>query len=94
MALADFPLPGIQFFISGNPFSGSYRGLNYLVKPVKADVEKDIDSHLEVCVWYGMICSELATMEATAEFPLDTDGIAATVAWLREQYNTFTDKNT
>lgn len=86
MALADFPLPGIQFFISNNPYSGSYKGLNYLVIPVKADVEKDIDSHLEVKVWYGMLCSDLSEMVATAEFPLDTDGLAATVAWLREQY--------
>ena len=43
MALRDFPLPGIHFFVSGNPFTGSYRGLNYRVTPVKADVEKDID---------------------------------------------------
>ena len=92
MALADFPLPGIQFFISGNPYSGSHKGLNYIVTPIKADVEKDIDSHLEVKVWYGMLCSDLAEMVARADFPLDTDGIAAAVAWLREQYGVYLEQ--
>lgn len=92
MALADFPLPGIQFFISGNPYSGSYKGINYLVIPVKADVEKDIDSHLDVKVWYGMLCSDLAEMAATATFSLDTDGLTATVSWLRQQYAVYLEQ--
>jgi len=86
MALRDFPLPGIHFFISGNPFCGSRKSMNYKVVPVKADVEKDIDSHLAVSVWYGMQCSELSEMQARAEFPLDTDGLAAAETWLIEQY--------
>ena len=86
MALRDFPLPGIHFFVSGNPFTGSYRGLNYRVTPVKADVEKDIDSHLAVSVWYGMLCSDLSEMAAQADFSLDTDGLAAAEGWLQQQY--------
>lgn len=86
MALRDFPLPGIHFFISGNPFTGSFKGLNYKVIPVKADEEKDIDSHLTVSVWYGMLCSDLSEIQAVAEFPLDIDGLAQAEAWLAEQY--------
>ena len=86
MALEPFFMPGIQFFISGNPFTGSYCGLNYRIVPVKADVEKDIDSHLEAAVWYGMLCSQLSEMQAQAQFPLDTDGLAGVKDWLRTQY--------
>lgn len=86
MALKDFPIPGIHFFVSGNPFCGSLKGLNYRIIPVKANEETDTDSHLEVSVWYGMLCSELSEMAAEASFPLDTDGLSQTEAWLREQY--------
>ena len=86
MALRDFPLPGILFFTSGNPFSGSYKGLNYRVEPVKAKPEEDISAHFDVCVWLGEKCSELSEMAATTQFPLDTDGLTASEDWLREQY--------
>ncbi len=86
MALPDFPIPGILFFTSGNPFTGSYKGMNYRILPVKADEEKDVSAHLEAAVWDGMLCSELAEMRATADFSLDTDGLAALKDWLRQQY--------
>ena len=92
MSTTDFSLPGIQFFINENPYSGSYKGMNYKVCPIKADAEKDIDSHIEVKVWYGMLCSDLAEMAATADFPLDRDGLSAVVAWLREQYAAYAEK--
>ena len=90
MALRPFFMPGIQFFMSGNPFTGSYQGLNYRLVPVKADVEKDIDSHLEAAVWYGMLCSDLSEMVARQDFPLDTDGLTAADAWIQEQYAVMT----
>lgn len=86
MALRDFPLPGILFFTSGNLFSGSYKGLNYRVDPIKSKPEEDIAAHFAACVWLGEKCSELSEMAATAQFPLDVDGLAATEEWLREQY--------
>ena len=89
MALRDFPLPGILFFTSGNPFSGSYKGLNYRVDPVKAKAEEDIPAHFAVCTWLGEKCSELSEMHATAQFPLDVDGLTATEDWLRAQYQEF-----
>lgn len=86
MALRDFPLPGILFFTSGNPFTGSYKGMNYRVDPVKAKAEENISAHFAVCVWTGEKCSELCEMRATAQFPLDKDGLTAAEDWLREQY--------
>lgn len=86
MALRDFPLPGILFFTSGNPFTGSFKGLNYRVDPIKAKPEEDVSAHFAVSVWLGEKCSELSEMAATTEFPLDKDGLVATEEWLKEQY--------
>ena len=89
MALKDFPLPGILFFISGNPFTGSYRGLNYRLDPVKEEPEQKNPSRLAVAVWEGERCSQLSEMRATESFPLDRDGLAAAEDWLRAQYAAF-----
>lgn len=87
MALPDFPIPGIHFFMSDNAFCGSRKGLNYRITPVKAKAEEEVDSHFEVYTWLGMLSSELAEKHAEATFPLDVDGLAAVKAWLEEQYN-------
>ena len=86
MALRDFPIPGILYFTSGNPFSGSYKGMSYRLDPVKGKAEEDIVPHIDACVWTGEKCSELSEMRATAEFPLEVDGLVAAEKWLREQY--------
>ena len=88
-ALRDFPLPGILFFTSGNPFSGSYKGLSYRIEPVKGDVEKDITAHLYVFTWTGEKCSALSEKRSEAEFSLDIDGVAATEEWLRAEWKAF-----
>ncbi len=92
MELRDFPLPGILFFTSGNPFTGSYKGLNYRLDPVKGDAEKDITAHFTAAVWTGEKCSELSEMRATAEFPLDKDGLTAAEDWFRAQYQDFANE--
>lgn len=86
MALRDFPIPGILYFTRGNPFSGSYKGMSYRLDPVKGKAEENITAHIDACVWTGEKCSELSEMRATAVFSLDTDGLTAAEAWLREQY--------
>ena len=86
MALRDFPIPGILYFTSGNPFSGSFKGMSYRLDPVKGKAEEDITAHIDACVWTGEKFSELSEMRATAEFTLDTDGLVAAENWLREQY--------
>ena len=86
MALRDFPIPGILFFTSGNPFSGSYKGMNYRLDPVKGKPEENITAHVDAKIWLGEKCSELSEMKETAEFPLDSDGLVAAEDWLRAQY--------
>lgn len=92
MALHDFPIPGIHFFMSDNAFAGSHKGLNYRITPVKAKAEEDIESRFAVFTWYGMLSSELAEKAAEATFPLDTDGLAAVKVWLEEQYAAYSAK--
>ncbi len=89
MALPDFPIPSIRFFVNKNLFTGSHKGMNYRLIPIKGDVEKNIESHLEVAVWYGMLCSEKSTMAAEANFPLDTDGLASAKDWIIAQYDVY-----
>ena len=92
-ALRDFPLPGILFFTSGNPFSGSYKGMSYRVEPVKGDAEKDITAHLYVFTWTGEKCSALSEKRSEKEFPLDVDGLAAAEEWLRAEWKVFEKEN-
>ena len=92
MALPDFPIPGIHFFMSGNAFIGSHKGLNYRITPVKANAEENIDSHFEVFTWLGMLSSELSEKDTEATFSLDTDGLDKVKMWLEQQYKAFCDK--
>ena len=80
-----FDIPKITFFMNGNPYCGSRGKFNFRIVPVKSDAEKDIDAHLEVFTWLGMLNSELSEHTADASFPLDVDGLAAINAWLCEQ---------
>ena len=93
MALRDFPIPGILFFTSGNPFSGSYKGMSYRIEPIKGDVEKDITAHLYVFTWTGEKCSALSEKRSEAEFSLDVDGVAAAEEWLRAEWKKFQKEN-
>ena len=89
MPLRDFPIPGILFFTSGNPFSGSYKGLIYRIEPIKGDAEKSITAHVYVFTWTGEKCSALSEKRSEAEFPLDTDGLVAAEEWLRAEWKKF-----
>ena len=81
--LAD---PNIISFAGGNPSPQTFPKEDSSVDPIKSKPEEDISAHFAACVWLGEKCSELSEMAATAQFPLDVDGLAATEEWLREQY--------
>lgn len=91
--LRDFPIPGILFFTSGNPFSGSYKGLSYRIEPVKGKAEENITAHLYVFTWTGEKCSDLSEKRSEAEFSLDIDGVAAAEEWLRAEWKKFQKEN-
>ncbi len=85
MALPTFPIPGIAYFVNRNTFCGSHRGLNYTIKPIPADKEQGAPACLHTVIWYGEQCSACSEEKGNADFPLDADGLAATVNWLWEQ---------
>ncbi len=93
MALPDFPIPGIHFFMSDNSFSGSLKGFNYFLKPVFVKDGDEGTSHFEVCTWYGQLCRAKSEIRAQTTFPLDTDGLEAAKAWLVEQNAAFRTEN-
>ena len=48
-----FTYPELHYFKSGNTYSGSYKGLNYILTPD--------DETLHIAVWYGMYCSAVSS---------------------------------
>lgn len=80
-----FAYPKLHYFKSGNPFTGSYKGMNYMLTPQKGEEE----SSLEVAVWYGPFCSSVSEMVAQISLPLSDDGLEQSRAFLWEQYAIF-----
>lgn len=73
----DFDIPRLYYFESRNTFTGSRKDFNFKIVP---------DGALKVTTWHGFINSELAEMEAEAEFPLSQEGFAEMLVWLEGEY--------
>lgn len=74
----NFDIPRIYYFESGNIFTGSRKDFNFRIVP-KDDV-------LTVTTWHGFLCSELAEIEESAQFPLTVEGHTQMLAWLETVY--------
>ncbi len=74
----DFDIPRIYYFESSNIFTGSRKDFNFRIVP-KEDM-------LHVTTWHGFLCSDLAEMEKTAQFPLTTEGHAQMLDWLEAAF--------
>ena len=84
----DFYLPNLATLQNDNAWLGSFHGLRFRVKP---DVKADPPT-VEALVWYGELCFELSTVEASAVFPLDEVGYAQVLAWLDEQFRVMQER--
>ena len=82
-----FDYPKLLFFTNGNTFTGSYKGMNYILTP-KKDKETG-ESSLTVAVWYGPLCSALSEMVAETVLPLSEEGLTQSREYLKEQYDVF-----
>ena len=69
-------IPPLLFFQSKNPFSGSQKNLRFLIKP---------EENLIVYIWKGPYCFEKSEILETKEFPLESKGREAMLAWLEEK---------
>ena len=76
----EFDIPGVYYFEAGNYFTGSRGNLNYKIIPGKDDAENKI---MNVSIWHGFLCSDLAEMEDTKTFALTPEGQQELLAWLR-----------
>lgn len=74
-----FEYPKLHYFRSGNRFSGSYKGLNYLITPK--------NDQLHIDVWYGPYCSAVSDMVDATDLPLSDEGLAESRRYLLQQYN-------
>jgi hypothetical protein len=72
-----FDIPKLYYFESRNTFTGSRGDFNFKIVP---------SDTLQVTVWHGFLCSELAQVEAENHFPLTEDGFAEMLRWLEEAY--------
>lgn len=74
----DFDIPRIYYFESRNIFTGSRKDFNFRIVPE--------DGMLNVTTWHGFLCSELAEMEETAQFPLTKEGHVQMLDWLETTF--------
>lgn len=79
-----FAYPKLYYFQSGNPYTGSWKGLNYKLTP-KKDKESGEEA-LIVQVWYGPYCSEASDMVDEVTLPMTEEGLESSRNYLWEQY--------
>ncbi len=77
MANSLFSLLPLDYFTSGNSYTGSLHNFNYKLTPKE-----------QLCaqVWYGKMCSEKSEIAAEEQFPLSNEGIALLLQWLENEY--------
>jgi len=90
MEAGAFTYPKLHFFKSGNPYYGSYKGLNYKITP-----REDM---LDIIVWYGLYCSSVSETVAQTVLPMTEEGLENSREYLWDQYkqmlsNTAKDAN-
>ncbi len=90
MDTAVFDYPKLLFFTNGNTFTGSHKGMNYILTP-KKDKETG-ESSLTVAVWYGPLCSAMSEMVAETVLPLTQEGLDQSRVYLAEQYAFFCEQ--
>ena len=94
MSQQAFAYPKLYYFQSGNPYTGSYRGMNYKLEPTEIEDEDGEKSKiLFLTVWYGMFCSDVSEPEAEFFFSFDEEGLEKSRAVLWEQYIAYQKKS-
>lgn len=73
-----FAYPEWHYFKFGNRFTGSWKGMNYVITPA--------EDTIHVAVWYGPLCSAVSEMVAQTDLPLSAEGIEKSREYLWEQY--------
>lgn len=78
-----YEIQAMDFFKSGNSFTGSRQGLRYKVEPWKD--EKD-EKHFLVTLWPEPLCFEKtpAYQKETAVFPFTSEGREQVIGYLAE----------
>lgn len=78
---SSFDIPSLNYFTSKNIFTGSLRGMGYIITPQ--------EGQLHGAVWHGNLRSDLSEMVSQVDFPLEEAGLASLLDWLEQQFRTF-----
>ena len=70
-------LPNLDYWRHGNKWTGSLQRASFYIDPS--------DDQFSVEVWTGPLCHALCTVEVTAQFPLDEQGLQNLRDFLLEQ---------
>ncbi len=92
MADTAFAYPKLYYFLSGNEYTGSYKGMNYKLKITTCEKDGEETKVLWLSVWYGPYCSALSEPVAEFTFPVTEEGLDQSRDCLREQYAAFLKK--
>lgn len=86
-----FAYPKLYYFQSGNPYTGSWKGLNYKIEPLTD--EDSGEKLLGVSVWYGPFCSDVSEMVSEIFLPMTEEGLERSREHLWEQYGILQKKS-
>ncbi len=85
-----FAYPKVYYFECGNPYTGSYKGMNYKLTPQKD--EETGEKSILVSVWYGMFGSAVSEIVAEYTVSMSENGLERSREYLCEQYDIFAKK--
>ena len=74
-------VPGLLYLTNNGVFSGSYRGMRFVMRPA--------EEQIRTVIWPEPWCLEKTPPEQTQEamFPLTEEGLDQARAWLEEKYD-------
>ncbi len=79
LKFGQWDLPGLDYFISKNPFIGSKDELRFKLVPN--------DDELTLLIWFGEKCFEKSTIEIEENFELCEESLYKVNEYLTEVYN-------
>ena len=87
-----FEIPKYFYFEAKNSTVGGRNNFNYRIDPVTIQNEEISENKLEVKIWYGLVCSDLADFIAENSFAHTFDGYKEMIYWLDERYDEYIEK--
>ena len=69
-------IPGIEYFLAKNKYSGNIGEFNYKIIP---------EETLKIYIWFGKYCIDSTPSNEMKEFDLSTEGYQSAVEWISQK---------